>query len=59
MKKQENPAVKATVRDFAERIRGEGLSPSMLEIQIAIAVEQLHEQHGIRVTEERLAELVG
>jgi hypothetical protein len=59
MPKQENPAVKATVRDFADRIRGEGLSPSMQEIQIQIAVERLRDEHGIRIAEERLAELVG
>lgn len=58
MEKNENPARKATIRHFVDSIRGEGLSPSMLEIQIGIAVEQLREQHGIAVSEDKLASLV-
>jgi hypothetical protein len=59
MKKNENPAVKATIRDFADRIRDEGLSPAMQEIHIAIAVERLRDEHGISIAEERLASMVG
>lgn len=58
MESKQTPAVKATVREFAEQIE-EGISPSMKEMQIAIAVELLREQHGILVTEAILAKMVG
>lgn len=56
--KRENPARRVTIRHFVDSIRNEGLSPSMLEIQIGIAVEQLREQHGIAVSKDRLHRLV-
>lgn len=49
MKAKADPSVKATIRHFADMIRGEGISPSMRDIQVAIAVETLREQHGIKV----------
>lgn len=44
-----NPSVKVTVREFANRIRNAGISPSMREIEVALAVERLREEHGIEV----------
>lgn len=49
--------VKATIRDFADAIR-EDISPSMMEMEIAIAVERLKEEHGIRIGASRLVRLV-
>lgn len=54
MKLKEDPAVRATIRHFADRIRTAGISPSMREIEVSIAVELLREQHGIKVAAERL-----
>ena len=48
-------AIRATIREFAEQIRG--ISPSMKEIQVAIAVERLRDEHGIEVSESKLARL--
>ena len=56
--KRENPARRATIRHFVDSIREEGLSPSMLEIEIGLAVERLREEHGIAVSEEKLASMV-
>lgn len=44
-----NPSVKVTVREFANRIRNAGISPSMREIEVALAVERLKDEHGIEV----------
>lgn len=57
-KELKNPTVKATIRYFAENIRGEGISPSMREIQIGIIAEQLRDDHGIRIRPERLDQLI-
>lgn len=56
---KKNPARRATIRHFVAELREHGLSPSMLEIEIAVAVERLREEHGIVVSEEQVAELVG
>jgi hypothetical protein len=54
------PAVRATVKSFADDLRRErGISPTMMEIQIQVAVERLREEHGIEVSEKRLAKMVG
>jgi hypothetical protein len=47
--------VKATIREFAEQIRG--ISPSMREIEVAVAVERLREEHGIKIREATLLQL--
>lgn len=57
--KNENTALKATIREFAESIRSQGLSDSIREIQIAVAVERLAEEHGIEVDADKFARLVG
>ena len=58
--KKVNPIVRATVRHFADELRREkGISPSMLGIQISVAVERLREEHGIQVSESRLARMAG
>lgn len=44
-----DPAVKATIKHFADAIRRERISPSMREIEVGLAVERLMEEHGIRV----------
>ena len=55
-----DPAVKSTVRHFADELRRErGISPSMMETQISIAVERILEDHGIEVSEETLAKMAG
>jgi hypothetical protein len=55
-----NSAIKATVKSFADDLRRErGISPSMMEMQVAIAVERLREEHGIEVSEDRLAKMAG
>lgn len=54
----QTPEVKATIREFAESIREQGISPSMMEMEIAIAVERLRDEHGIRTTPNRIARLV-
>jgi hypothetical protein len=55
-----DPAVKSTVKSFADDLRRErGISPSMMETQISIAVERLMEEHGIEVSEARLAKMAG
>jgi hypothetical protein len=55
-----DPAVKATVRSFADDLRRErGISPSMMETQVSIAVERLREEHGIDVSEQTLAKMAG
>ena len=56
--KSENPARRATIRHFVAELREGGLSPSMMAIEIAVAVERLREEHGIRVSEKKVAELV-
>jgi len=54
----QTPEVKATIREFVDAIREQGISPSMMEMEIAIAVERLREEHGIRVGANRIARLV-
>lgn len=54
----QTPEVKATIREFADQIREQGISPAMMETEIAIAVERLKEEHGIRVGHNRIARLV-
>jgi hypothetical protein len=55
-----DPAVRSTVKSFADDLRRErGISPSMMETQISIAVERLMEEHGIEVSEARLAKMAG
>jgi hypothetical protein len=55
-----DPAVKATVKSFADELRKErGISPSMMQTSIEIAVERLREEHGISVSEKRLAKMAG
>lgn len=56
--KSVNPAVKATVREFAEQVRNAGASPSIREIEIQIAVERLREEHGIEVDPDKFDRLV-
>lgn len=51
-------SVKATVREFADMIRKAGISPSMREIEVAIAVERLREEHGIEVDADKFDRLV-
>jgi hypothetical protein len=58
MSKNENASVKATVREFANSIRTAGISQSMREIEIAIAVERLREEHGIEVDADKFDRLV-
>ena len=58
MSKNENASVKATVREFANSIRTAGISPSMREIEVAIAVERLREEHGIEVDADKFAQLI-
>ena len=53
----QTPEVKATIASFADALR-EDISPSMMEMEIAIAVERLKEEHGIRIGASRLARLV-
>ena len=55
-KKDQSPARRATIRHFVAELRDGGLSPSMLEIEIGVAVERLREEHGILVSEEQIAE---
>jgi hypothetical protein len=57
-KKDQNPARRATIRHFVAELRDGGLSPSMMEIEIGVAVERLREEHGIIVSEEQVADLV-
>jgi len=57
-KKNQNPARRATIRHFVAELRDGGLSPSMLEIEIGVAVERLREEHEIIVSEDQVAELV-
>lgn len=60
MKKKIDPAVRSTVKHFADELRRErGISESMMATQISVAVERLREEHGIRVSEERLAKMAG
>lgn len=47
---------KLTIREFAAG--ASGISPAMRQIAIAVAAERLREDHGIQVSEERLARLV-
>jgi hypothetical protein len=55
-----NSAIKATVKSFADDLRRErGISPSMMEMQVAIAVERLREEHDIEVSEEQLTKMAG
>jgi len=55
-----DPIVRATVKSFADDLRRErGISPTMMEIQIQVAVERLREEHGIEVSEKRLAKMAG
>lgn len=58
MSQNENTSVKATVREFANTIRKAGISPSMREIEVAIAVERLREEHGIEVDADKFDRLV-
>lgn len=51
-KKKQTPEVKATIREFAEQIRG--LSPTMMEIEVNLVVERLREEHGIRCKPETI-----
>lgn len=57
MKLRANPARRVTIRHFADQIRDQRLSASMREIQVGIAAELLREQHGIRVSTNRLLKL--
>lgn len=60
MKIEMTPAVKATVRYFADDLRRErGISPTMMMTQIQVAVERLREEHGIEISEKRLAKMAG
>lgn len=59
MKNEENVARKMTIREFAEQVRSEGCSDTVLEMQISIAVERLMEEHGIEVDAHKFARLVG
>jgi hypothetical protein len=60
MSKIVDPAVRATVKSFADDLRRErGVSPSMMEMQVSIAVERLREEHDIEVSEKRLAKMAG
>lgn len=53
------PAVKATVRHFVEHVRDAGnISPDAREIEIAIAVERLREEHGISVDPDKFDRMV-
>jgi hypothetical protein len=55
-----NTSVRATVKSFADDLRRErGISPSMMEMQVSIAVERLREEHGIEVEEQTLAKMAG
>jgi hypothetical protein len=55
-----NTSVRATVKAFADDLRRErGISPSMMQTSIEIAVERLREEHGIDVSEDRLAKMAG
>ena len=55
-----DPAVKSTVKSFADDLRRErGISPSMMAMQVAIAVERLREEHDIEVSEEQLTKMAG
>lgn len=60
MSKKIDPAVRATVKYFADDLRRErGISESMMQTQISVAVERLREEHGIEVSEKRLARMAG
>ena len=60
MKIKMTPAVRATVRYFADDLRKErGISESMMQTQIEVAVERLREEHGIEVSEKMLAKMAG
>lgn len=59
MKNESNTARKITIREFAESVRGQGLSDSVREIQIAVAVERLMEEHDIEIEHDEFAQLVG
>lgn len=60
MSKIVDPAIKATVRHFADDLRKErGISESMMATQIQVAVERLKEEHDIEVSEKRLAKMAG
>lgn len=48
--------VRQTIKEFARAIP-KGISPSMREIEVAIAVERLREEHGIEVDADRLLRL--
>lgn len=54
-----NQSVKATIREFASTIRKAGISPSMREIEVGIAVERLREEHGIEIEEEEFDRMIG
>ena len=58
MSKIVDPAVRSTVKSFADDLRKErGISESMMAMQVSIAVERLMEEHGIEVSEKRLASM--
>lgn len=57
-KNEVSPTVKATIKEFAHAIRKAGISPSMREIEVAIAVERLREEHGIEVDADKFDRLV-
>lgn len=60
MSKIVDPAIRSTVKHFADELRRErGISESMMATQIAVAVERLREEHGIEVSEKRLARMAG
>lgn len=60
MKNEMTPAVRATVKHFADDLRiARGISQGMMELQIAVAVERLREEHDIEVSEDRLAKMAG
>lgn len=56
--KNEHPARRTTIRHFVDSLREERISPTMLDIQIGIAVEQLRDDHGIVIDPDRLARMV-
>lgn len=57
-KPEVDTVARATIKEFATAIRKAGISPSMREIEIDLAVERLREEHGIVVDQKRFASLV-
>lgn len=48
-------SMKVTVREFAVQLRG--ISPEMQDVEVAVLVEQLMEEHGIKVAEQVLLDM--